>query len=139
MSEHIPTAIRRLVRERANGCCEYCLLHEDDALLPHEADHIIATKHRGATEESNLAWTCFVYNRAKGSDLSSIDIETGQLVGLFNPRTDRWGDHFELDDNGKIVPLTDVGRVTEYLLRLNRSDHLDHRKTLVRVKRYPKQ
>ncbi len=139
MSEHIPTAIRRLVRERANGCCEYCLLHEDDALLTYEADHIIATKHRGATEESNLAWTCFVCNRAKGSDISSIDIETGQLVGLFNPRTDRWGDHFELDDNGKIVPLTDVGRVTEYLLRLNRSDHLDHRKTLVRVKRCPKQ
>ena len=139
MSEHIPAVMRRRARDRANGCCEYCLLHEDDALLPHEADHIIAAKHRGVTVESNLAWTCFVCNRAKGSDLSSIDVETGQLVGLFNPRTERWTDHFELDDSCRIVPLTDVGRVTEYLLKFNRPDHLELRKTLSRAKRYPRQ
>jgi 5-methylcytosine-specific restriction endonuclease McrA len=39
---HIPAALRRLVYERANGCCEYCLLPEAVSLAPHEVDHIIA-------------------------------------------------------------------------------------------------
>ena len=41
----LTAALRRLVRERADLRCEYCLLAEDDAYLPHEPDHVIATKH----------------------------------------------------------------------------------------------
>lgn len=137
MSEYIPAAIRTLVRERANLACEYCLIHEDDVLLPHEPDHIIAIKHRGETSESNMAWTCFTCNRAKASDLASIDIETNRLVRLFNPRSDIWQEHFRIERNGLIIPLTDVGRVTEFLLKLNRPEHLEIRKTLTRSTRYP--
>lgn len=72
MSEYVPAELRRLIRERAGHRCEYCLLHEEDAFLPHEPDHIIAVKHRGETTEGNLAWTCFVCNRGKGSDLASV-------------------------------------------------------------------
>jgi 5-methylcytosine-specific restriction endonuclease McrA len=139
VSEYVPAATRRRIRDRVNGCCEYCLIHEDDVLLPHEPDHIIATKHRGTTDDGNLAWTCFVCNRGKGSDLSSIDIETGKLIPLFNPRTDRWSEHFRLDRDGRIVPLTDVGRVTEYLLKFNRPEHVELRRTLVKARRYPRQ
>lgn len=114
------------------------MIHEDDALLPHEPDHIIATKHRGETNESNLAWTCFVCNRAKGSDLSSIDTQTNQLVRLFNPRTDRWHDHFVLQSDGRISPQTAVARVTEFLLRLNRPELLQIRQILARNSRKPK-
>jgi 5-methylcytosine-specific restriction endonuclease McrA len=78
MSEALPTALRAAVRTRANGCCEYCLLHEDDAWFPHEPDHIVATKHRGATDEANLAWTCLACNRHKETDLASIDEATGR-------------------------------------------------------------
>lgn len=112
MSDYIPAAMRREVRERAVGCCEYCLIHEDDCLLPHEPDHIIASKHRGETNEANLAWTCFICNRAKGSDIASIDPESGDVVRLFSPRRDDWATHFAIDDGASIVPLTDVGRVT---------------------------
>ena len=138
MSEYIPVAIRKLVRERANQSCEYCLMHEDDALLSHEPDHIIALKHRGETTESNLAWTCFTCNRAKSSDLSSIDVETNQLVRLFNPRIDVREEHFRLERNGKIKPLTDVARVTEFLLKLNRPEHVEIRRTLMSSRRNPK-
>ena len=72
MSEYVPAELRRLVQDRAESRCEYCLFHEDDAFFPHEPDHIIAVKHRGKTTESNLAWACFVCNRAKGSDLASV-------------------------------------------------------------------
>lgn len=82
MSEYVSAALRRLAHDRADGCCEYCLVHEDECLLPHEPDHVVAVKHRGQTVENNIAWTCFVCNRAKGSDIASIDMETGQVVSL---------------------------------------------------------
>jgi hypothetical protein len=138
VSEYIPAAIRRLVRERAQQTCEYCLIHETDALLPHEPDHIVAVKHRGETNDSNLAWTCFTCNRAKSSDLSSIDIETKKLVRLFNPRVDVWGEHFRLERSGKIIALTDVARVTEFLLKLNKPEHVEIRRMLNSSRRYPK-
>lgn len=59
MTEHVSARLRALVRQRAGRRCEYCLLHEDDTWVPHEPDHVIATKHRGRTAAENLAWTCF--------------------------------------------------------------------------------
>ena len=89
MSQYIPAELRRQVQARAGQRCEYCLLHDDDAFLPHEPDHIIAVKHHGKTNEANLAWTCFVCNRAKGSDLASIDDVSGDIIRLLNPRVRR--------------------------------------------------
>jgi hypothetical protein len=117
MSERVPTALRVLVQSRAESRCEYCLIHEDDAHFSHQPDHIIARKHRGPTEEANLAWACYLCNLLKGSDIASVDIESGQIVRLFNPRLDNWAEHFRLV-GGRIVPLTAIGRVTEYLLQL---------------------
>jgi HNH endonuclease len=138
MSEYVPAELRRQVRSRADQRCEYCLIREEDALLPHEPVHIVATKHRGETRDTNLAWTCFVCNRAKGSDLSSIDPETRQLVRLFNPRVDRWDDHFSLQPDGQINPRTDIGRVTEFLLKLNRPGLLEIRRILAQTTRKPR-
>jgi uncharacterized Zn-finger protein len=50
---------------------------------------IIAEKHRGTTEAENLALACPYCNRAKGTDLGSIDPETGKLTPFFNPRTQK--------------------------------------------------
>lgn len=133
---HIPEALRRLVSIRANGCCEYCLLNQNDSFLPHEIDHIIAEKHRGTTTEDNLCLSCFDCNRYKGSDISSIDPDTDEVVPLFHPRRDTWSDHFRLD-GAQIIPLTPTGRVTEYLLRLNDPERLARRTILIRLGRYP--
>src|SRR5438445_9213620 len=75
----VPERLRRQVQERAQGRCEYCLIHESDMYYPHEADHVIAEKHGGPTSLENLAWSCFYCNRFKGSDLASID-PTSQKV-----------------------------------------------------------
>lgn len=136
MSDHVPDSLRNLVEQRAQGRCEYCLLHDDDPLLSHEPDHITAVKHRGETNAENLAWSCFRCNRHKGSDIASIDLETGQIVRLFHPRRDVWSDHFRIED-GRIVPLTAIGRVTEYLLQFNVPGRIELRKLLSRVGRYP--
>jgi hypothetical protein len=114
------------------------LLHDEDARLPHEPDHVVARKHRGETVASNLVWACFGCNRHKGSDLASVDIETGQVVRLFNPRTDPWSEHFRLE-GPRIVPLTATGRVTEYLLQLNQPRRVLIRESLIAAGRYPRE
>jgi 5-methylcytosine-specific restriction endonuclease McrA len=69
---YIPISLRRLVENRAQHRCEYCLLPTQIAFFPHEIDHIIAEKHGGKTDEENLAYTCWRCNRHKGSDLGSF-------------------------------------------------------------------
>jgi hypothetical protein len=130
MSDQIPNDLLDLVQNRSRHRCEYCLLHETDAKLDHEVDHVIARKHRGQTVESNL-------DRHKGTDIASIDIENGQLVRLFNPRTDVWTTHFRLE-GAYIMPLTAEGRVTEYLLQFNQPKRLRIRKLLIIAGRYPR-
>ena len=68
-----------------------------------------------------MAWSCFWCNAHKGTDLASIDLENGRTVRLFNPRQDHWREHFQLQD-GRIIPLTAIGRVTVRLLQFNRPE-----------------
>ncbi|HKV38303.1 MAG TPA: HNH endonuclease signature motif containing protein [Blastocatellia bacterium] len=121
---------------RARGLCEYCLLPEDIAFFAHEPDHILARKHGGETRDDNLALSCFDCNRFKGSDIASIDPISGEVVPLFNPRTQQWNDHFE-NDGGRIVPLTTTGRATARLLRLNMPERIEVRQALSDRGAYP--
>jgi 5-methylcytosine-specific restriction endonuclease McrA len=88
--KYVPVPLRRLVRARAGERCEYCLSPEHLAFRVHWVDHIVAEKHGGQTEEGNMALTCALCNQRKGTDLTSIDPETGQITPLFHPRRDRW-------------------------------------------------
>jgi hypothetical protein len=133
---YVPEPLRRLVFERANGCCEYCRLGHEDNFVSHEVDHIIAEKHRGETTADNLCLSCIDCNRHKGTDFASIDLETGQVALLFDPRRDQWNDHFRL--NGpEIEPRTPQGRVTVFLLDMNSLTQLAKRAELIEINRYP--
>jgi hypothetical protein len=136
---YISAELRRLVASRAKGACEYCLVREEDMFLGCEVDHIISEKHGGATTEENLAYSCLPCNRNKGSDVSSLIPGTSNLIRFFNPRVDRWGDHFQLDaeDGITIVPLTPIGEATARILGFNQADRLLERQTLREVGRYP--
>lgn len=135
---YIPTDLRALVLARARESCEYCLVHADYAVLVHEIDHVIAEKHGGITESENLAYACAQCNRFKGSDIATLDQHTGKVEPLFNPRRQRWQEHFRLD-GPVIVPLTPTGRATERLLQLNQIDSILLRKELLSAHRYPYQ
>lgn len=121
---------------RAKGCCEYCLIPDEDSFFPHEPDHVIAEKHGGATTLGNLAWSCAACNRYKGSDLASIDPRTGDIAALYNPRRQQWSRHFRLD-KALIKPLTAAGRATERLLRLNDERRVEERQALIERGFYP--
>ena len=127
---------RELVAQRAHYRCEYCLLHQDHSAKSHHTDHIIPRKHGGSDEHNNLAWACFLCNSAKSSEVAAYDQETGQLIAIFNPRTDTWSEHFYTKD-GVIEGITAKGRVTAMVLQLNRTDRVETRRILSRIDLYP--
>ena len=133
---YIPENLRRQVIERAGERCEYCLLHQQVSLYTHEIDHIIAEKHRGKTVLENLCLACLECNRAKGSDFGSFDPETEVITRLYNPRTQLWDEHFQLN-GARVVPLTPEGRVTAFVLKLNDEIRLRARQALSDAGVYP--
>jgi hypothetical protein len=136
MSTYIPADLRRLVRDRADLVCEYCLIAEEDTHYGLEVDHIISEKHGGQTDEANLACACLFCNQAKGSDIGSIEWITGDYHRFFNPRQELWRDHFLLVEF-RIEKLTPIGEVTSRLLRFNARERLEERRLLRAKNRYP--
>lgn len=133
---YVSAELRREVVTRAGNCCEYCRLGQEDNTFSFQIDHVIAEKHEGETILENLSLSCPNCNGFKGSDIGSIDRETGLLTPLYNPRTQNWEDHFRL--NGPLIEsLTAEGRVTVRLLKLNRSEQVDERRGLIALGRYP--
>ena len=124
------------VWRRAGGSCEYCCFFQDDYPIPFVIDHITACQHGGQHVLTNLALSCLHCNRFKGSDIASRDPRSGELVPLFNPRVESWGEHFAID-GGAILALTATGRATERLLKFNLAERVEVRETLSQAGRYP--
>lgn len=135
MTSYVPVDLRRLVESRANGLCEYCLIHDADTYLGCQVDHVVAEKHGGQTISNNLCLACTYCNRSKGTDLGSLD-DTGDLVRFYNPRADRWLDHFRID-HYLIVPTTPIGIVTARILGFDQIDRVTERIALHKIDRYP--
>lgn len=131
----IPARLKSLVRNRAKGRCEYCRMPESGSFFPHEPDHIIAAQHGGAPIADNLALACIQRNRFKGPNIASVDPESRSIVPLFNPRTNRWDEHFR-PKSGRIVPLTPIGRATAMLLKFNDPERVEARHKLSAVEHY---
>ena len=127
---YIPESLRREVVQRAGDRCEYCLLPASLSFYPHEVDHVIAIKHGGATTADNLAFACWRCNRYKGTDLGSFDPRTGEHSFLFNPRTQKWEDHFN-QQGTQIIGKTSEGRTTVYLLKLNIQERIKERERII--------
>ena len=135
MSWDISVALRRLVTERAEGRCEYCLVPKSVSAFEHEPDHIIPIQHGGKTKADNLALACLRCNRRKGPNVGSFDPQTGALVPFFNPRSQMWQEHFQLD--GAIIqPLTPEARVTVKILQLNNEQRVEERERLIALGLY---
>ncbi|HEX8241990.1 MAG TPA: HNH endonuclease signature motif containing protein [Longimicrobium sp.] len=133
---YVPVALRHRVSARARGFCEYCLIHEADTNFSCEAEHIISRKHGSETTAENLALACLPCNRAKGSDIGSLVHD--RFTRFFNPRIDRWFDHFELAPDGvRIGPLSDIGSATVRIFGFNLPERLEERAFLRAVVRYP--
>jgi hypothetical protein len=115
----VDAATRNLVRQRADDRCEYCQLPQAAVEATFHVEHIIAKQHMEDYDSPlNLAWACDRCNVNKGTNLSSVDPQTGSIVQLFHPRNDAWHRHFAFM-GGKIIGLTAGGRATARLLKMN--------------------
>jgi hypothetical protein len=115
--------LEQLVVARAEGRCEYCLQPAHTSDIPFPIDHVKAVQHGGATDAENLALACPNCNFRKGTNLTGIDPLSGQVTDLFNPRRDRWREHFSWVGH-RIVGRTQVGRTTIATLALNSDERL---------------
>jgi hypothetical protein len=127
----LPKTIDQAVRARANNRCEYCLAPQSASKLRFWIDHIIASQHLGPTTIENLALSCRFCNRHTGPNIVGIDRESGSPALLYNPRLDRWDQHFQLVGD-QIIGISATGRVTVQVLAINHPVQLVIRKALLR-------
>jgi HNH endonuclease len=130
--------LRKAVCERAADCCEYCQMQANLSHDPFSAEHILPISKGGLDALNNLAWACLGCNLYKATTTYVFDLLTGDLVPLYNPRTEKWSDHFEWSENFSIiVGTTPIGRATITCLKLNRIGLINLRKILVAVGKHP--
>lgn len=123
-------ALRNFVRERAGNQCEYCRLPQSaGASVRFHIEHIRPRQHGGSDDAANLALACPNCNWHKGPNLSGIDPESGEIVPLFNPRQEKWANHFELV-GFEILGVTPSGRASVQLLQLNLPERVDVRRVV---------
>ena len=136
----VSAALRAEVRESAKSLCEYCHTDETWQYVPFTIDHVIPVSTGGSTKLENLALACFYCNRYKGDATQAADPTTDQILPLFNPRTQRWDEHFIWSsDKLRIVALTATARATLQALNLNRERVQRIREADVAVGRHPPQ
>jgi len=88
--------------------------------MPLVLEHIVPRARGGRTVRANLWLACYRCNEFKGARIGGFDLLTRQHARIFDPRRQRWHEHFAWTADGlQIVGLTQTGRVTVRLLRLN--------------------
>jgi hypothetical protein len=104
-----------------------------------EIEHIIPISKGGSSEESNLWLACPICNSHKAGKIEATDPVTGEVVALFNPRTQKWSEHFAWSDDGiRILGKTATGRATVQALSLdNDFDALEVRSYWVQAGWHP--
>jgi len=126
------------VRERARGCCEYCLSQAAYATQAFSVEHIVARARDGRSTPDNLALACQGCNNHKYDKAAAIDPVSRQQAPLYHPRQDRWDEHFAWsDDLTLLIGLTPCGRATIDALFLNREGVVNPRRLLVAIGKHP--
>lgn len=107
-----------LAEERAGRRCEYCRMHQALQGATFHVEPVMPSARGGASDLGNLAWCCPGCNLHKSDRIDAVDPDTGTTVRLFNPRIDRWSDHFRWEAY-HIVGQTAEGRATAHVLDMN--------------------
>jgi HNH endonuclease len=129
--ERVTPAQRQAVFARARGRCEYC--HTPDGFVPGSfaVEHIVPRSKGGRTRLDNLALSCPACNGHKYNKVEGADPLNRTLVPLFNPRKQRWAEHFVWsDDFTLLVGLTPTGRATVATLQMNQQKMVNLRRLL---------
>lgn len=138
MSDSARQAMLARLRNVADNRCGYCLSPQYLVLGPLEIEHLIPSSLGGSDDELNLWLACRMRNNFKAAQISALDPQTNQIVKLYDPRRQDWGEHFDWSPDGKrIHGLTASGRATVLALQLNHFIALTVRENWVAVGWHP--
>jgi hypothetical protein len=134
----ISKSIRQQVINEAGYRCEYCRTSSRLIGMPLVMDHILPSSLGGSDERENLAACCYRCNEFKGAKIKANDPVTNESISLFNPRLQRWLDHFQWANGGThIIGITAIGRGTVLALRLNNEDVVQARAIWISLSWHP--
>ena len=119
--------IKRAVRERANYLCEYCHSSERLSASRFTVDHLVPRSLGGSDAIDNLTLACRRCNERRYNFLAGVDPQTQEIVPIFNPRQQKWSEHFVWKDQGVVIEgITATGRATCTRLDLNDTRYPDN-------------
>jgi hypothetical protein len=133
---HVPARLQRAVRERAAERCEYCGLAQEGQEGFFHIDHVLPVVAGGPTLIENLALACVTCSLRKSWRQSARDPHTSEEVPLYNPRVDRFYEHFRWE-GATMLALTATGRATIEALALNRPQLVQIREESRLLGRHP--
>jgi len=111
-TKRISASLRRRVSAQSGFRCGYCLTPEMISGARMVLDHIIPQAAGGLTTEENLWLACHSCNEFKGAQVQGRD-RGGRRVRIFDPRRQRWRDHFAWGRDGtRIISLSSCGEAT---------------------------
>ena len=117
---HVPDEVRARVRASAGNRCGYCLSPQHLVLGWLEIEHLAPTSQGGSDDELNLWLSCRMCNGYKSDQTDALDPVSNRRVRLFNPRRQKWSEHFAWSDDGThILGKTPCGRATVIALQMN--------------------
>ncbi len=119
---YISPSLRQQIADSDKNRCSYCQTQVAVVGNTLELDHIIPIHAGGASQAQNLCLACSSCNQAKSSKISAIDPVSEKTEKIFNPRQQKWQDHFRwIAGETKIEGITAIGRATVMALNMNRS------------------
>ena len=130
MKRTFSNAVRQIIAMRANFRCEYCHKPDIIANFSFHIEHIIGLQHKGTNHLDNLAYACATCNWKKGPNIGTLLKPEGSIIPLFNPRKDKWDEHFYVED-GVILAKDEIGEGTIQLLDFNAVDRILERRYLI--------
>ncbi|AFW92822.1 HNH endonuclease signature motif containing protein [Dolichospermum sp. UHCC 0684] len=134
----ISKSLRQQVINEAGYRCEYCRTSSRLTGMPLVMDHILPSSLGGNDERENLAACCYRCNEFKGAKITANDPVKNESISLFNPRLQRWLDHFQWANGGThIIGITAIGRATVLALRLNNEDVVQARAIWISLSWHP--
>jgi len=120
VSDYVSERLKIKIRQQADDRCGYCQSLQKYVWGTLEIEHIIPKSKGGSNDEQNLWLACRPYNLYKSDQTHGIDPITEEKIALFNPRTQRWREHFSWSDDGVYtLGLTSCGRATVKALQMN--------------------
>ena len=134
----ITARLREKIARAAHYRCGYCLTSQDIVGPLLEIEHIVPEARGGTSDEDNLWLACPLCNSHKADRIEAHDPLTGVIVRLYNPRRERWTEHFLWTEDGAVIlGRTPTGRATVELLQMNHPDLVAARRFWIVVGWHP--